>query len=323
MLNAAIVGLGHWGQVLVRSVRDGSDKIRWVRGVVRTPSKAEALSREMGFPVDTDFEGVLADPEIDAVVLATPHSQHVEQIKAIAAAGKHIFVEKPLALTASGAEEAFEACREAGVLLAVGQNRRFLPSIGRIQEMIADGALGQILHVEGNFSGPSGYRHEKSAWRASSAESPSGGMTGKGLHLTDLMIWFCGRITEVDARSFRQALSCDLDDTTVMLFRFERGATGYLGTLTATADIIRFQVFGTKGWAEMRNHRWLTVKLLYEDEQVFDLGKVELERAELEAFADAVVGSAEYPVLRHEAVNNIALLEAIGRSAQVGGPVTV
>lgn len=323
MLNAAIVGLGRWGQVLVRSLHDGGRGIRFVRAVTRTPSKVADFARETGIPVDADLDGMLADPGVDAVVLATPHSQHLEQIRAAAAAGKHVFVEKPITLTAAEARAAFDACAAAGVLLAVGQNRRFLPAVSRIRALIAGGDLGDILHVEGNFSGPSGYRHQQSNWRASAAESPFGGMTGKGLHLTDLMIWLCGGVTEVDARSRRQVLDFDFDDTTVMLLRFAGGASGYLGTLTATADTIRFQVFGSKGWAEMRDHRYLTVRRVGEEPQVSDLGDFDIERAELEAFAGAIAGQGEYPVTREQAIANVAVLEAIGRSVAAGGPVAV
>ncbi|MDZ7748761.1 MAG: Gfo/Idh/MocA family oxidoreductase [Halofilum sp. (in: g-proteobacteria)] len=323
MLNAALVGLGRWGQVLGRAVHGRSEHIRIARGITRTPAKAADFARETGIPVDDDFEGVLADPAIDAVVLATPHSQHVEQIRAAAAAGKHVFVEKPLALTAASATEAFDACAQTGVLLAVGQNRRFLPAIERIRALLADGSLGRILHVEGNFSGPSGYRHEASSWRGSAGESPLGGMTGKGLHLTDLMISLCGAATEVDARSLRQVLDFDFDDTTIMLLRFAQGPTGYLGTMTATADTIRLQVFGSKGWAEMRDHRWLTVRRLHETPELVELPDLDIERAELEAFAAAVAGERDYPVRRAEVINNIALLEAIGRSVTEGTRVPV
>lgn len=321
MINAAIVGLGRWGQVLVNAVHGKSDRVRFARGVTRTPSKAEAFSKETGIPVDSDYAALLADPEIDAIVLATPHSQHVDQIVEAAAAGKHIYCEKPLALKTAGAEKAFEACERAGLVLAVGQNRRFLPACVRLRQMAVDGTLGQLLHIEANFSGPSGYRHQTSTWRASSEESPAGGMTGKGLHMTDLMIELLGPVVEVDARSFRQVLPVDFDDTTAMLFRFRDGGTGYLGTITATPDDWRFQVYGSKGWAEIRQETVLTTSLLEggpATTETFDNSA--MERAALEAFADAVEGGPAFPVTREQAVANVALLEAIVRSAASAGP---
>ena len=320
MINAAIVGLGRWGQVLVNAVHGKSEILRFVRGMTRTPSKAETFSKETGIPVDSDYSALLADPGIDAVVLATPHSQHVGQIVEAARAGKHIYCEKPLALEVTGAAEAFDACESAGVVLAVGQNRRFLPACLKLRQMAVDDTLGEILHIEANFSGPSGYRHQTSTWRASGHESPAGGMTGKGLHMTDLMIDLLGPVAEVDARSIRQVIPVDFDDTTSMLFRFRDGGTGYLGTITATPDDWRFQVYGSKGWAEVRQEKVLTTALLDGDVTTETFDNSGMERAALEAFADALTGGAAFPVTREQAVANVALLEAIVRSAASAGP---
>jgi predicted dehydrogenase len=323
MLNAAIIGLGGWGQKLVRAVHGKSGKIRIARAVTRTPAKAADFTRETDILIGNDYAAVLADPGIDAVIIATPHSQHVDQIVAAAGADKHVFVEKPLALTRADVAEAFDACEHAGVMLAVGQNRRFLPGVREIERLLRSGALGKLLHMEGNFSGPSGARHAVSNWRASSEESPWGGMTGKGLHLSDLMILLAGPIAEVHARSKRRVVTADLDDVTVTLMDFTSGVTGTLATLTATADMFRLRVFGSAGWAELDGQHRLRVALIGEEERVADLPKVDIERAELEAFADAVAGRMAYPVTRHEAENNIAFLEAIGRSVAAGGPVSI
>jgi predicted dehydrogenase len=323
MLRAVVVGLGGWGQRLAQSVHEKSDKIRIVKGVTRTPQKVEAFSRATGIEVVSDLGAMLADPAVDAVILATPHSHHVAQVKAAAAAGKQVFVEKPLALERAEAESAFDACAETGVVLAIGQNRRFLPAVYHLRGLIASGKLGQLLHVEANFSGLSAERHATSTWRASRDESPWGGMTGKGLHMSDLMISFLGPIAAVDARSLCQVHRADLDDTTLMLLRFASGATGYLATLTTTPDEWRLQLFGSKGWAEIRDHDRLTTKLVGEEEAVLNFPPTDIERAELEAFADAVLTGRPYPVARDEALNNIAFLEAIGRSVAASGQVPV
>ncbi|MBX9589365.1 MAG: Gfo/Idh/MocA family oxidoreductase [Hyphomonadaceae bacterium] len=323
MLNAAIVGLGEWGQRLARSVHGKSDKLRIVRGVTRTVTKAAEFSRMTGIPVGADYASVLADPAIDAVIIATPHSQHIDQVVAAAAAGKQVFVEKPLALRRADAAMAFDACARAGVLLAVGQNRRFLPGVQEIHRLLRADELGRLLHMEANFSGSSGARHAASTWRASAHESPWGGMTGKGLHMSDLMILLAGPIAEVDARSTRHVLTADLDDVTVMLIGFASGATATLATLTATADLFRLRVFGSKGWAELEGHNRLRLARIGEAECVVDFPDADIERAELEAFADAVAGREGFPVTRMAAENNIAFLEAIGRSVAAVGPVAV
>src|SRR5215510_13830435 len=96
MVRAAIIGMGSWGQNLVNSVQGKSDAIRFVAGATRTPAKADGYAREKGFPLHDSYEKALADPKVDAVVLATPHTQHAQQIAAAARAGKHVFTEKPL-----------------------------------------------------------------------------------------------------------------------------------------------------------------------------------------------------------------------------------
>jgi predicted dehydrogenase len=323
MLNAAIIGLGSWGQKLASSVHGKSSKIRIVRGVTRTVDKAEDFSNATGIPVGDDYDDVLADPAIGAVIIATPHSQHADQIVHAAEAGKHVFAEKPLALTRADVAKSFDACERAGVILAVGQNRRFLPAVREIGRLIAENALGQHLHCEANFSGPTGERHARSNWRGIPEESPWGGMTGRGLHMSDLMIEFLGAIVQVDARSKRQVLTGSLDDTTVMLLGFASGATGTLATLIATADMFRFRLFGSKGWVELDGPNRLRVALIGEAERVLDFPPADIERAELEAFADAVEGVALFPVTRAQAENNIAFLEAIGQSVAAGGLVAV
>lgn len=323
MLKAAIVGLGGWGRVLVRSVQGKSERIQFVRAVTRTPTTAAVFARSTGIPVDADWAAALADPEVEAVVLATPNSQHVEQIVAAAAAGKHVFVETPLALSASEARQAYAACETAGRILVVGQNRRFLPAFERLVEVVQDGMIGELMHVEGNTSGPNGYRYPQESWRNDALESPWGGMTSRGLHISDLMIALCGPVAEVDARSHRQVLHGDLDDTTCMLLRFASGITGYLVTLTATAELWQFRVLGSQGWIEMRGEHQLVGRLIDENETVLDFPPRDCERAELEAFADAVENGAEYPVRQEEALANIALLDAIGRSVGDGRPCAV
>src|SRR6202000_1280724 len=130
------------------------------------------------------LDGVLADPAVDAVLLATPHSLHIGQVVAAAAARKQVFCEKPLALRRTDASEMFAACRKAGVLLAVGHNRRFWPSMRALREIVTGGELGSILHVEGHNSNENS-NAILGGWRLSPEESPGGGLTGAGLHVLD------------------------------------------------------------------------------------------------------------------------------------------
>ena len=326
MIRAAIVGMGTWGQNLVTSAQGKSDAIRFVAGTTRTPAKATDFAAKHGIRMVDSYARVLADADIDAVVLATPHSLHSEQIRAAARAGKPVFVEKPLGLTRQSSAEAVQACADAEVTLAVGYNWRFQPALREIRRMLDDGRLGKLLHVEGNFCGPSAYRFGREHWRHDRDEVPAGGMTGRGVHVVDAMLYLAGHVDSVVAQSHRLAQDFGVDDTTSMLFQFKRGATGYLGTVIATAETWRMQVFGSKGWAEVGDVEHLTTWQLNvcfinpdnitqkQKPEIVTFEPVSTERAELEHFARAVVERRPLSIVGGDEVHNVAVLESIVRS---------
>lgn len=323
MIKAGIVGLGRWGQRLVESVggRQSSPGggIEFVKAVARTPQKAQDFCARHGLPVSSDYDGLLSDPQVDAVVLATPHSQHVDQIRAAAAAGKHVFVEKPVALDLAGARAAVDACGAAKVVLAVGFNRRFLPAFQRMSERLEQGAVGRALHIEGNFSGPFGFSYRPGMWRGSPDENPAGGMTAMGIHVIDAMIRLMGPVAAVQAVSRRQILDADIDDTTAVMLRFHSGSTGVLSTLMATAPTWRLQLYGSKAWVSMHGPETLEERTLDGDVTVTQFPPVDIERRELEAFADAIRGGPDFPVTRHEILSGISVLEAVVGSTRSDG----
>src|SRR5476649_1217802 len=196
--------------------------------------------------------------------------------------------------------------------------------------MLEDGRLGKLLHIEGNFCGQSVYRFPKGHWRHDTEEAPGGGMTGRGVHVVDAMICLGGPLESVVAQSSRRALDYGVDDTTSMLFKFRGGATGYLGTVIATAETWRMQVFGSNGWAEVGDVEHLTTWALRyslidhanimvkKPPQVMQFPETSTERAELEHFARAVEAGKPLAVPGGDAVHNVAVLEAILRSAQDG-----
>ena len=156
-------------------------------------------------------------------------------------------------------------------------------------------------------------------WRADQAESPAGGMTAMGIHVIDAFIHFGGPIASAQAWSQRQVLTSELDDTTSALLRFAGGAKAYVSTLMATPRQWRLQVFGTKGWAHMRDHDVLDLCDADGKVSTHTFHATDIERAELEAFAAAVAGGADYPVPLDEVVNGVAALEAVVQSAAAGG----
>lgn len=317
MINAAIVGVGRWGQGLVASVQGKSERIRFVRAVTRTPARAESFCAGHGITLGDDYKAALRDRKIDAVVLATPHTQHAEQIVAAARHKKHVFSEKPFTLTRRSAEKALAACARAGVVVGLGHNRRFMDNARELKRMIEAGELGTLLHVESNFSAD--LTPSAGQWRDSRAESPAGGMTSLGIHAVDMMINLCGPIVEVDARSQRRALPFDVDDTTCALLGFRNGMSGYIGTMAVGGRAWNVRVFGSRCWAEIRGTDRLVVCGADGVEQVRTFDRDDSLSRELEAFAAACEGGPSYPITPDQIVNGVATLEAIIRSSQRGG----
>ncbi len=279
---------------------------------------------EKGIALHGSYDEVLADPRVRAIALATPHGQHAEQVIAAARAGKHVFVEKPFTLTKVSAEAAVAACRAAGVVLALGHNRRFLPAVAEIRAMLARGELGTLLHAEGQFSGPGGFAYKPGAWRADRAESPLGGMGGMGIHMVDMLIHLCGRFRDVRVLSGRQVLPT-IDDTTAMLATFDGGATCTFATLAAAPRFWRVALFGTDAWVALHGHEHLTVCRreggMEPVERVFPV--TDIERAELEAFAAAAAGGPAYPLPLEEAIHGVSVFETMIWAASSGSACRV
>jgi predicted dehydrogenase len=333
MIKAGIVGLGWWGKTLVES-GENSDAIRFVAGTTRTVTpEVEAFAKQKGLRLTADYQAMLAH-DIDAVVLATPHSMHATQVMAAAAAKKHVYCEKPFTLTKREAEDAVAAVKKAGVTLAVGYNRRFHPEMTKLRDMVRAGELGTILHVEATMTFPNALFINPAHWRADKAETPLGGLMPMGVHAVDGMIDLCGPIDHAFAQSFRRAAPIDADDTTSILVRMKEGMTGYLGTMTTTGPGFSFQVFGSKGFVRleglthvagasseerrMRLFGACKFQPVKGDGKTWQAASLDVTRAALEAFAKAAQGGAAYPIPFDQVIAGVAATEAIIRSAGSG-----
>ena len=323
MLRIAIYGAGHWGTRLIESVQGKSNALTFTTAITRDPAGKRALAERFGLKLTTSYAEVLADPAIDAVLLATPHSQHADEIVAAAKAGKHVFCEKPFTLTRAQAEAALAACRAAGITLQVGFNRRYAPAYVDMARRIAAGEIGAVRHIEGQFSGPPSYQIDADNWRSNQTESPGGSMTARGVHVIDSMVNLAGRVTTVFAFSGRLQLAIDVDDTTSCLLRFAGGVTGYLGTLHAASQFYRIHAFGSKGALEMRGENELLASDLAGNVLRHSFEPVDKERAVLEAFAEAVGAGVKFVIAPDAIVNTVAVTEAVAASSRSGQAVTI
>jgi predicted dehydrogenase len=329
MIRAAIAGLGWWGKHMVRRMAH-SDVLRITAATDVNASHA-AFAREHGVAFVQSLDEALADAAIDAVILCTPHSLHSGQVVAAARAGKHVFCEKPLALTRSDAERSVAACREAGVILGIGHERRFEPAMVEVHRLVTSGELGAIMHVEANFSHDKLANVSEGDWRTSAKDAPAAGMTAMGIHLTDAFIHMLGPISEVFAATTSRVAYKDNGDVISVHVRFASGATGYLNAILVTPLYIGFRVFGSEAWVEARNETHpdtpgpvnLTLQRRDGTRDARTYEWTDTVRENLELFARACEGRAVYPFTDEEKIANIAMLEAICRSAATGQPVRV
>lgn len=320
MINAAIIGLGGWGRRLVNSVHGKSDRIKFTAAVVRRPERVADYAGEQGIALGSDLDAVLGDAAIDTVVVSSAAGVHAAQGLEVIRAGKPVMVIKPLALNAADAMQLRDEAASRGQILALGYNRCFLPANAELRRVVAEGELGTPLHAEGNFCVDRYGSVDSDDWKADPEQSPPGGLTD---HMLYEMIRMLGPVAEVTARSGTRAGLPTLKDTTATLLRFENGATGLLTAIGTTADMLRLQVFGTKGWAAVEGVGNYTLRRTEGEGEEQTFPKFDAERAELEAFADAIDGKAEFPVTAEQAAHSVVVLEAIRKSATDGGTISL
>jgi predicted dehydrogenase len=322
MLRIAIVGTGWWGMELGKAAKGVPGSVELAGCYSRSEKECAAFQSAYGGKVFSSYEEILADPKIDAVLLATPHSTHSEQIVQAAKARKHVFCEKPFTLTVESGQKAMDACEKAGVVLAVGHNRRYLPGARRMKEMVDAGDLGKVLHIEAGYAGNGAFSRPPTHWRSKREEMPCGGLAPMALHVVDTFTWILGPVAKVACLSKRQVSPVDIDDTCASLFELENGATGFLSSLMAGPMASRLRLCGSKGALEARSN-WSEVTFT-----PLDAAQPEVRLAftgddtlqqEMVALDAAVSGKAPYPVKPQEALRNVAVMETMLKSSLAGG----
>ena len=321
MLDVGIIGLGGWGRRLVESAQGKSGKLRFTGAASGTSGKAAPFCETHGIKLYPDVTALLADPSITAVVSAGPGGLHAPHSLQALQAGKHVLAVKPMATTKSEADALAAAAAKSGKLLAMGFNRCFYPNVKELRKRVKAGELGALVHAEGNFCVDRYRKVQPGTWKADPEQATPGALADHPLYL---MIVLLGPISGVHAAATTQiATHIPLADVTAVLLKFKGGQTGTLQANGVTPELTRLHVFGSQGWAEMREQTEFAYKGLKGEPQHVELTEIDAERAEMEAFADAVTGAAPFPYTVENAVHAIAVLEAMAKSAKSGKPQIV
>lgn len=254
-----VVGLGWFGGVLAQAARATGEGL-----VVSCFARSEESRRAFGEANECSpaqsLDALLADATIQGIIVATPHSTHAAIIEQVAEAGKHVFVEKPLALTVAEARRAIDATGSAGVTLQVGHNRRRQPANRAIRSMIDSGELGTVMQLEGFHSSPGAHKPDLPAWRTDPGESPAGGMAALGVHTVDTFNYLVGPAARLCAFSKRVAGISTIDEATGITIEYERGPIGQIGTSYFVPGVVSLAVYATDAnvWNEDDGGRLFT-----------------------------------------------------------------
>ncbi len=242
----ASIGVGYWGAMLADGVR-ALRSAEIVTCFAPTRTHCEVFAGRFGCGIASGYEAILADPAVDGVILATPNDVHRQEIELAARHRKHVFVEKPIALTVTDGQAATQACAHAGVALAVGHQSRREAGVRCLKTVIDAGEIGEVIGVEANISTDTGFSVAPGTWRWSREQCPGGPLMQIGIHHIDTLGYLLGPIDRVFGIQKHRLIAAPIDDATVTLLEFQSGVIGHLTSHYATARAADIRIMGTKG----------------------------------------------------------------------------
>ena len=312
------IGTGHWADVLAKGVeKSGAAEI--VRCYARTGESRRAFGEKFGCRPADSLDELLHDGGVEGVIISTPHSTHLDLVQQAASAGKHVFVEKPLALTVEDGKRAVQACGRAGVVLMVGHHRRRLGATRRIRRMLDGGELGMLHQLEGQVYNWNAQR-KRTGWKNDPKEWPAGGLTGRGVHIVDNFIYLGGPVRRVMAFSKRLLGANALDDVTAIALEHENGPLGCIGVSMVIPWRIGTAAFGTQGaaWSEQDGTKLYLQKLGEETRTELPVEAGDPFAEEITEFAHCIRGGGRPETGGPEALEVVAVIEAVLASIKSG-----
>jgi predicted dehydrogenase len=323
-LRVACIGMGWWSDVLADAIKRSS-KIKIVACYTRSEEKRAAFAAKYGCRALPNYEAVLADPEIEAVINTTPNDVHLATTRMAAEAGKHVFLDKPIANSVSDGRKITECCRAAGVVLAMGYQRRRESHFRWIKRQIDDGVFGKLVNAEANISRDRLGQFDLTSWRYTAAGMPGGVMLQIGIHYADVLDYLLGPIKAVSGRFVRLVLPGDNPDVASLIFEHENGALSTLNASYASAsEYYLMNIYGKTASAYYDMHHGLSLLKQGEKKPVaIPCAKNDTFVEELEEFAAAARGGKTPEVGGDYATTSLAVVRAGILSAHEGRRVEI
>ena len=323
-LRVASLGMGWWSDVLADAI-NRSGKLTITACYSRSEEKRAAFAAKYGCRAVPSYEAILADKDIEAVINTTPNGVHLETTRAAADAGKHVFLDKPIANTVSDGRRITEICRKAGVVLALGYQRRRESQFRWIKRQIDEGLFGKLVNAEANISRDRLGKIDLGSWRYQAAGMPGGVMLQIGIHYTDVLEYLIGPVKAVSGQFARLVLPGDNPDVASLVLEHENGALSTLNASYASAsEYYLMNIYGKEatayydmfeGLRMLKRGEAKTVKVPFANKDTI--------AEELEEFADAVRGAGAPEIGGEYATTSLAVIRAGIVSAREGRHVEI
>jgi predicted dehydrogenase len=323
-LRVAALGIGWWSDVLADAARR-SDKIKLVACYTRSPEKRHAFAAKFDCLAASSYGDILADNSIEAVINTTPNSAHLETTRMAAEAGKHVFLDKPIANTVAEGQEIARICERAGVVLALGYQRRRENHFRWIKSEIEAGRFGKLVQAEANISRDRLGKIDLTSWRYQAAGMPGGVMLQIGIHYVDVLEMLIGPVRRVSGALAQLVLPGDNPDVAGLILEHENGAISTVSASYASAsEYYMLNLYGKDATAYYDLFSGLRI-LRRGDTRARPVEVVANDtiREELEEFVDCVRAGGSPETDGFWATRNLAVLRAGVKSAREGRAVDV
>jgi predicted dehydrogenase len=329
----APVGLGRWARVLARGAQRG-DVVELASCFSRSEDKRRGFQEEFGIERSaSSYEELLADPDVEGVVITTPNDTHRDVILQALEANKGVYIDKPIAHTLEDAMSIEAAVRSSGLVFAVGHSARRLAGHRMIKRWFDEGRLGQISLVETNFSNERGLELTEDTWRYYASKSPGGTLIQLGVHHADNLQFLLGPVVSVNANVKKLYTKSEVPDAAMVICEFANGVLGYLGCGWASPGVYSMNVQGTKAnlfydldfthWDESHlADKYSTLRSQFYGEserQPVELPPSDMFREQLDEFALTIRGEATVEVGIAESINALAVVRAALESSERKG----
>ena len=323
-VRVGVVGIGWWSNVLANAAQR-TPNLEVVSCFTRSQEKREAFAREFECSSADSYEALLDDPDLDGIINTTPNHIHLETTRQAADKGKHVFLDKPIANSVQEGLEITKVCRDAGVILAMGYQRRRESHFRWVKDRIEDGTFGILVQAEANISRDRAGKFEPGHWRYTAEGMPGGVMLQIGLHYVDVLEMLLGPVAEVSGMASQLVLPGDNPDVGSLLMKHENGAISTLNTSYASAsEHYVMNIYGKKASAFYDDQQGLRFLLQGTDkEQAVEVSENDAIADELAEWGRAIRGQGSPEVGGGGATQSLAVVLAGVRSVKERRTVAV